>query len=121
MRNKVICEKIEKINNNMHDAIYENFELFQKLTGDRMPKYSKLEDTIISQQRTIEQLTNALCNKYEHGLFIFGEDGKIPMVIRNGKELTNNMTTSFSIDWCPGEIPEIHINQLATTHHDMED
>lgn len=54
--------------------------------------------TLKSQQRTIEQLLNALSEKYEHGLFIYSEDGKIPTVIRNGKLLTDNMTTSFSID-----------------------
>ena len=94
-----------------------------------------IHDRIISLQRTVERekndkeklyvtlkaLSNALCDKYEHGLFIFSEDGKIPMVIRNGKELTNDMTTSFNIDWCPGEIPEIHIDQCAATRHDIED
>lgn len=82
---------------------------------------SNVENIITSQQRTIEQLIRALCDKYEHGLFIFSEDGKIPMVIRNGKDLTNDMTTSFHIDWCPGEIPEIHIDQCAATHRDMEE
>lgn len=82
---------------------------------------SNIKNIVSSQQRTIEQLTKALCNKYDHGLFIFSEDGKIPMVIRNGKKLTNDMTTSFNIDWCPGEVPDIHIDQLAATHHDMED
>lgn len=33
--------------------------------------------TLKSQQRTIEQLLNALSKKYEHGLFIYSEDGKI--------------------------------------------
>ncbi len=79
---------------------------------------SKYIDTIASQQRTIEALTNALCDKYKHGLFIYSEDGKIPMVIRNGKELINGMTTEFSICWCPGEVPNIQIEQCAATHHE---
>lgn len=79
---------------------------------------SKYIDTIVSQQRTVEALTNALCDKYNHGLFIYSEDGNVPMVIRNGKELTNDMTTEFSICWCPGEAPSIQIEQVAATHHE---
>ena len=74
---------------------------------------------IDSQQKTIEQLTKALCDKYEHGLFIFSEDGKIPMVIRNGKELTSNLTSSFSIDWTTGEFPNIQFEQIGGTAFDM--
>lgn len=114
--NKDIKELEEKLCRRMDD----NISIFAKLAGDKMPNYNKLEKTIISQQRTIEQLTKALCDKYERGLFIFSEDGKIPMVIRNGKELTNDMTTFFSIEWSPGEVPDIHIDQLAATYHDEE-
>ena len=78
-------------------------------------------NTLESKQRTIEALTNALCDKYNHGLFIYSEDGKVPMVIRNGKELTNDMTTEFSISWCPGEIPSIQIEQVAATSRDDEE
>lgn len=75
---------------------------------------------IDSQQKTIKTLTDALCDKYEHGLFIYSEDCKIPMVIRNGKILTNNLTDSFSIDWTPGEVPYIKIEQCAGTFEDDE-
>lgn len=78
-------------------------------------------ETLNSQQRTIEQLMNALRDKYEHGLFIFSEDGKIPTVIRNGKTLTNDMTTSFSIDWTTGEFPNIQFEQVGgTSKYDNE-
>lgn len=73
-----------------------------------------------SKQRTIEALSNALCNKYDKGLFIFSEDGKIPTVIRNGKVLTDDLTQSFSINWSPGNFPNIEIEQIAGTHHDMD-
>lgn len=76
--------------------------------------------TLQSQQRTIEQLTDALKDKYEHGLFIFSEDGEIPTVIRNGKELTSCLTTSFSIDWTPGEGPNIRFEQLAATSSESD-
>lgn len=77
-------------------------------------------NTLESKQRTIEALSNALCNKYDKGLFIFSEDGKIPTVIRNGKVLTDNLTQSFSINWSPGEFPNIEIEQIAGTYHDMD-
>lgn len=77
-------------------------------------------DTLKSQQRTIEQLLNALSDKYEHGLFIYSEDGKIPTVIRNGKILTNDMTTSFNIDWTNGEFPNIQFEQIGGTYEEDE-
>lgn len=58
---------------------------------------------------------NALCDKYEHGLFIYSEDGKMPTVIRNGKQMTDKLTQSFSIDWTPGETPNIDITQVVGT------
>lgn len=77
-------------------------------------------DTLKSQQRTIEQLLNALSDKYEHGLFIYSEDGKIPTVIRNGKILTNDMITSFNIDWTNGEFPNIQFEQIGGTYEGDE-
>lgn len=99
---------LEKIYNE-HKQIYDKVRY--------LPDFEKRNKTIESQQRTIEALTNALCDKYNHGLFIYSEDGDVPMVIRNGKELTNDMTSQFSICWCPGEAPNIQIEQIAATHH----
>lgn len=76
---------------------------------------NKVTGIIESQQKTIKTLTDALCNKYEHGLFIYSEDGKIPTVIRNGKLMTDRLTKSFSIYWTPGEMPNINIEQVAGT------
>lgn len=76
---------------------------------------NKVTGIIESQQKTIKTLTDALCNKYEHGLFIYSEDGKLPMVIRNGKPMIDKLTQSFSIDWTPGEMPNINIEQVAGT------
>ena len=100
---------LEKIHN-------ENKQIYDKVRC--LPDFEKRNKMIESQQRTIEALTNALCDKYNHGLFIYSEDGNVPMVIRNGKELTNDMTTEFSICWCPGEAPNIQIEQIAATHHE---
>ena len=41
------------------------------------------------------------------------------MVIRNGKELTSNLTSSFSIDWTTGEFPNIQFEQIGGTAFDM--
>ena len=76
---------------------------------------NKVTGIIESQQKTIKTLTDALCNKYEHGLFVYSEDGKMPMVIRNGKPMTDSLTQSFSIDWTPGEMLNINIEQVAGT------
>lgn len=107
--NKMIDWRYENISNNMESM---------RVAIQHMPKLESQQRIIESQQRTIEQLANALQDKYEHGLFIFSEDCKIPMVIRNGKEITNEMTSYFSIDWTVGEMPDITIEQRAGTFHD---
>lgn len=93
--------------------------MFRKKLHKELETTKRLEATIASQQHTIEQLTNALNDKYEHGLFIFSEDCKIPTVIRNGKELTNELTSYFSIDWAFGRAPNITIEQFVDTNYYM--
>ena len=118
----MLIEGVGKINRDI-DYLFKDINTHIKVVRDNVvhiPKVESMQKTIDSQQRTIEQLTNALVDKYEHGLFIFSEDGKIPMVIRNGKELTDDMTSYFSIDWNVGEVPDITIEQRACTYHDME-
>ena len=83
-----------------------------------LPKISRMERTIESQQRTIEALTNALADKYKHGLFVYSEDNKMPTIIRNGEKLTNKFVTYFDITWNQGELPDLTIEQYAGTHHD---
>lgn len=130
---KKIYKEIDEIRGKSN-GIYERIDVLSKTFRNHydvmstnihsinicMPDVKRMQQTIESQQRTIEQLTNALRDKYEHGLFIFSDDGKIPMVIRNGKELTNELTSYFGIDWTHGEIPNIRIEQLAGTYHDLE-
>ncbi|WP_342759528.1 hypothetical protein [Kineothrix sedimenti] len=119
-----LYEKLDTINSNVTGhygefvkGVYDKVG-YMKKENEYLTK--QINGVIDSQQKTIEQLTKALCNKYEHGLFIFSEDGKIPMVIRNGKELTNNLTSSFGIEWSPGEVPNIQIEQVAATSYDMD-
>ncbi len=117
---KQISGVLNSVNNRAETLLREvnaGYRQIKEMTSDN----KHIKDVIKSQQRTIEALTNALCDKYSHGLFIYSEDGKVPMVIRNGKELTNDMTTEFSISWCPGEIPSIQIEQIAATSRDDEE
>lgn len=103
-----------KVNQEMDDV--KNIrESVRWSVDNKMYLERKIEGIIKSQQNTIETLMNALCNKYEHGLFVYSEDGKIPTVIRNGKQITDNLTQSFSIDWTVGEMPNIDITQVAGT------
>lgn len=127
---KKLYKKIDRIVPDLKDCIkilLNQHEATRILISDvsrniekQLNNASKASKTIESQQRTIEQLTNALKDKYEHGLFIFSEDCKMPMVIRNGKELTNDLTTHFGIEWDRGETPLINIEQAAGTIADME-
>lgn len=126
---KKLNEKIDFINNKIsglwrkvdrrYEDIYHDIQSM-RIAIQHIPTIESQQRIIESQQRTIEQLANALQDKYEHGLFIFSEDCKIPMVIRNGKEITNEMTSYFSIDWTVGEMPDITIEQRAGTFHDSE-
>lgn len=128
---KKIYEKIADLKQyirNLHDIQCNNNDDSARMIlsatsniSSKLETTKKLESTIESQQRTIEQLTNALKDKYEHGLFIFSEDCKIPIVIRNGKELTNELTSYFSIDWEVGSAPNIAIEQFAGTVHDIKE
>lgn len=122
-----IYEKFESLRcyirdefSNQSNSHYDVKKLVKTESESIRAKLDKMEQVITSQQRTIEQLTNALKDKYEHGLFIFSEDCKIPMVIRNGKEITNDMVSRFCIDWVHGEAPNIEIEQFVGTVSDME-
>lgn len=81
---------------------------------EHQSKLDNMSKTIFSQQRTIEQLTNALKDKYEHGLFIFSEDCKVITAIQNGEELTNKFTSYFNVTWSAGELPMITIERSAS-------
>lgn len=107
--------------NDRSEILLRTIKGVQDSVTNEVWKHKHTKDIVESQQRTIETLTNALCDKYQHGLFVYSEDGKIPMVIRNGKKLTDDLTTEFSICWCPGEIPTIQIEQVAATSRDDEE
>ena len=113
-----IVDRLKLIENSVSSTRGATKDILFKLNG--LPSLTSAQKTIESQQRTIEQLTNALMDKYEHGLFVVSEDGKIPMVIRNGKKVTSELTTYFSIDWNIHEVPTLTMEQRPGTYHDME-
>lgn len=124
---KKLYEKVDAlstyISNNFRRQCDEHYDTRKTVAHEASKisaKFDSMSKIITSQQRTIEQLTNALKDKYEHGLFIVSEDCKVPMVIRNGKEITNNLTSCFSIEWTHGESPNIVIEQFAGTVSDVE-
>lgn len=113
------------INSNMDSLSSKCFEIHSDIrniktkTAD-ISKFTDMEKTIASQQRTIEALTNALQDKYENGLFIYSEDCKMTKVIRNGKELTNPYVRSLCVSWEFGCAPEITIDEAVGTFGDEE-
>ena len=115
---RYIDNKLTIIECDLHKVQSADKDILFKLNS--LPSLTSAQKTIESQQRTIEQLTNALMDKYEHGLFVVSEDGKIPMVIRNGKKVTSELTTYFSIDWNIHEVPTLTMEQRPGTYHDME-
>lgn len=121
---KKIYERLDKMSGDLKDISCRTIALVnrqnEKTYDPYKPRYEHCMRIVEEQQATINQLLGALRDKYEHGLFIFSKDGKIPTVIRNGKELTNDMTTSFSIDWSTGEFPNIQFEQVGGTCRDRD-
>ena len=117
-----IRKQIERVLNSLNDraaTLLREIDAGYRQIREMISDSKHTGKLVESQQRTIEVLTNALCDKYKDGLFIYSEDGKIPTVIRNGKELTDDLTQEFSINWAIGEFPNINIEQVAGTHKDM--
>lgn len=92
-------------------------------TIDDNTKWTRSKDsymrTIEDQQQTIKMLTEALCNKFDHGFFIVSSKGELPMIIRDGKRLDDEFTTRISITWnTDSSVPDIHISQCSDTGND---
>ena len=75
----------------------DNLDVIRKNTTG----FNDMINIIESQQHTIETLTNALQNKYEHGLFVFTDDYQQPIVIRNGENITGRSIKYFNVSWSP--------------------
>ena len=105
------------------EHLEEHVETRKAITRECMTITSKLSKTdriIASQQLTIEQLTSALQNKYEHGLFVLSEDGTVPIVIRNGQVLTADHMTGLTVRWSAGSLPTVEPEYMAGTWNGVE-
>ena len=103
---KKIDELFEYVSRNFRIQCDEYYATRDKVCREYSVLASKLDNmskTIVSQQHTIEQLTNAIQDKYEHGLFVVSNDCKMPLVIRNGETVLNERATYFRITWAAGE------------------
>ena len=134
MFRKEIFNQLASIQRRIDDIFSNKYKIFEQVKtkqGVLEEDFSNIKKTINrdldknvqiiqSQQKTIEQLTKALCDKYEHGLFVYSEDGKRPTVIRNGQVITNDLTTSFCVDWSMGENFNIHTEQIGSTWENDE-
>lgn len=70
--------------------------------------------TVASQRRTIDYLIDALRGKYEHGLFVFTEEGKFePTIIKDGQVLTDGRISRVDITWGCGDAPVINIEHAC--------
>ena len=64
------------------------------------------------QNKTIENLVNILCGKYENGLFVMTNDCGNPTVIKDGKIITSSNVSSFSVDWSFGETITLSVDYM---------
>lgn len=96
-----------------HNAeIAAGMEMIARAAGDKDDYIAELQDTIKSQQNTIERLSNALCNKYLKGLFIMTDvDCRKPVAIRDGELVDLSHATDLTISWSEHDAPVISINQ----------
>lgn len=92
---RYIHDDVQKIYNKVYD----------------LPELNRMSKTIASQQRTIEQLTNALKDKYEHGLFVYSEDGRIVKAIQDGEEISLDRMTYFGVEWSVGKTVGVSIER----------
>ena len=90
---------------------YHDDSRFMQSAISSKKQMDSMANTIASQQRTIEQLTNALKDKYEHGLFVFSEDGKIVTAIQDGEEIMANRMSYLNVEWSVGEAVSVTVER----------
>lgn len=100
-----IYEKQDRANRDYNRLLDGHYDLSQLIKDNikHIPKVKSLENIIESQQRTIEQLTNALKDKYEHGLFVYSEDGHVIKAIQDGEEISLHRMSYLDVTWSAGE------------------
>ena len=76
-------------------------------------KLDRMCQIFMSQQRTIEQLTNALQDKYEHGLFVLSDDGSNFMLIKNGEKIANDKLLFCRVTWAPRDAVSVETEYIV--------
>lgn len=107
-----IMHKINLSTNIIIGDITSSLDKAHKQINSHITQESRREckNTIEYQKHIIESLCDALCNKFEKGFLIVSRDGEIPIVICNGKTLTDDNTIGVTLVWNGGELPKIEIN-----------
>lgn len=110
-------EKLNSLYRELHKIkgrnaeIAADMEMIARAAVDKDDYIAELQDTIKSQQNTIERLSYALCHKYEKGLFIMTDVNNRPFVFRDGKLVDLSHATDLTISWSEHDAPVISINQ----------
>lgn len=110
---KKLYEKIDDAENCIVRKISGEIGFLKNLIDIHCLSTDQLKYTLEVQRQTIELLTNALQDKYERGLFIVSDErnGFIPLIIQDGKVLTDDQVTYTSVSWDVEEPPNIEINR----------
>ena len=104
------------IRTSLHEHLEQHNETRKTIVKECLGVSSKLNQmngVISSQQRTIEQLTNALHDKYKHGLFVLSDDGSNFMLIKNGEKITNEKLSFCRVTWSPGEAVSVETEYIV--------
>lgn len=107
----VLCQLVKDNFRAQSNEHYETRNMMNKLSGEYESKLDNLSKIVISQQSTIEQLTNALRDKYEHGLFVYSKDGQVIKAIQDGEEISLNRMSYLDVQWSAGEAVGVTIER----------
>ena len=113
MFKKLKDEIIGVINISTNRIIGDNASSLDKINSHTTSMIrQQCHNTIEYQEHIIESLCDALCNKFEKGFLIVSRNGETPIIISNGKTLTDSSTSGITLTWRNGECPEIEIDGI---------
>ena len=110
---KALHKKIDDAKELIIKRICNEVGLLKRSIDQNHFNASQAKYTIEVQRQTIELLTNALQDKYERGLFVVSDEHSQyePLVIKDGKVLTDGRIKCVSVSWDTGQEPVIEIVQ----------
>lgn len=109
---KKLYKKIDDAENCIVRKISGEILVLKNLIDINRLSTDQLKYTIEAQRQTIELLTNALQEKYEHGLFIVSDQQNKygPIIIKDGRVLNDGKSVHASVSWDAAEAPRIEID-----------